>query len=77
MCSFYRPPNNNVIPIATLNKSLSDIFRDETLQSPQIIVAGDFNLPSISWIDQGRRKQFYCGEATKKGKHQIIRVMHT
>ena len=51
LCSFYRPPNNNVIPIATLNKSLSDIFRDETLQSPQIIVAGDFNLPSISWID--------------------------
>ena len=52
LCSFYRPlNNNNVIPIATLNKSMSDIFRDEKLQSPQILVAGDFNLPSISWID--------------------------
>ena len=51
LCSFYRPPSNNAIPITALNNSLSDIFQNETLQSPQIILAGDFNLPSISWID--------------------------
>ena len=34
-----------------MNNSLSDIFQNETLQFPQIILAGDFNLPSISWID--------------------------
>ena len=51
LCSFYRPPSNNANPITVLNNSLSDIFQKETLQSPQILLAGDFNLPSISWID--------------------------
>jgi len=51
ICSFYRPPNNNAIPISILKDSLSDIFNNETSQLPQILLAGDFNSPSISWTD--------------------------
>ena len=51
LCSFYRPPNNNVTPITKLNDFLSSVFYNESPQLPQILLAGDFNLPSISWID--------------------------
>ena len=51
LCSFYRSPNNNVTPITKLNDFLSSIFYNESPQLPQILLAGDFNLPSISWID--------------------------
>ena len=47
----YRPPNNNTTPITMLNNFLSNIFHNESSHSPQILLAGDFNLPSISWID--------------------------
>ena len=50
LCSFYRPPSNNSTPITVLHNFLSDIFHNKTLHSPQIILAGDFNLPSISWV---------------------------
>ena len=52
LCLFYRPPNNNnVIPIIKLNDFLSSVFYNESPQLPQILLAGDFNLPCISWID--------------------------
>ena len=51
LCSFYRPPNNNVTPITKLNDFLSSIFYNESPQLPQLLLAGDFNLQSISWID--------------------------
>ena len=51
LCSFYRPPNNNVTPITMLNNFLSNMSHNESSQTPQILLAGDFNLPSISWID--------------------------
>jgi len=51
LCSFYRPPNNNVTPIAMLNNFLSDMSQNESPQMPQILLAGDFNLPNITWLD--------------------------
>jgi len=45
LCYFYRQPNNNITPIAILNNFLSEN------DSPQILLAGDFNTPSVSWID--------------------------
>ena len=51
LCSFYRPPNNDAAAIAALNTFLSDIFHKDSSKSPQILLAGDFNLPSISWTD--------------------------
>jgi len=51
MCSFYRPPNNNVTPIAMLNNFLSDLSQNESPQMPQIFLARDLNLPNITWLD--------------------------
>jgi len=51
LCSFYRPPNNNVTPITMLNNFLSDMSQNESPQMPQILLAGDFNLPNITWLD--------------------------
>ena len=34
-----------------LNNFLSNISHNDSSQTPQILLAGDFNLPSISWID--------------------------
>jgi len=50
LCSLYRPPNSNVISITTLNNFLFNISNESSL-IPQILLAGDFNLPNISWLD--------------------------
>jgi len=42
-CSFYRPPNTDITPLLQLNSS----------SPPNIVIAGDFNLPSINWSDNG------------------------
>ena len=45
ICSFYRPPNNLTDPITNLGASLNKI----SIHNPDIIIAGDFNFPSIEW----------------------------
>jgi len=45
ICSFYRPPASNINRINYLRTALS-IINDSN-----IILAGDFNLPSITWED--------------------------
>lgn len=45
--SFYRPTNNLVDPIEELGESLNNIFHNKDL--PNVILAGDFNLPDINW----------------------------
>ena len=67
LCSFYRPPNNNIIPVTMLNAALSNIFNEESSHSPQVLLA-DFNLPSISWIDdigQICSNPTYCTEVNQ------------
>jgi len=47
MCSFYRPPNNLTEPAAVTN--LRDSLSKISAHNPDIIIAGDFNFPSIKW----------------------------
>ena len=46
ICSFYRPPDSNVNPINDLKIVLGMMTNINN-----IILAGDFNLPSITWED--------------------------
>jgi len=52
ICSYYRPPDSLqhslLQPQESLNKVLSN-----SIQFPNAILAGDFNLPGIVWIDGG------------------------
>ena len=43
----YRPPNNNPTPLEALAEDLEKLTSSDNL--PIIILAGDFNLPSIDW----------------------------
>ena len=49
ICSYYRPPNSDLQSAFQLSDSLNKLVR----QNPccNIILAGDFNLPSIKWDD--------------------------
>ena len=50
ICSFFRTPNNLLELFSSLNDSLNKLFTCNT-QFLTVIVAGDFNLPDIMWID--------------------------
>jgi len=50
ICSFYRPPNATIDSILQLQISLNKLLRCSTYLL-NIIMVGDFNLPSIAWID--------------------------
>ena len=50
VCSFYRPPDRSTDPIVQLGSSLNILICRFTSLS-NIIVMGDFNLPSINWLD--------------------------
>jgi len=45
ICSFYRAPNSNTDPILKLQQSLQRLNNSQAT----IILAGDFNVPGISW----------------------------
>ena len=47
MCSFYRPPDSKIDPLLSLQESLQEVQNIDS--SCPIILAGDFNLPDISW----------------------------
>ena len=51
ICSFYRPPNTDTTPLIQLQITLHGLQLNHS--SPNIIIAGDFNLPSIMWSDTG------------------------
>jgi len=50
ICSFYRPPDSSTEPILQLQVSLN-ILVNQATEFPNIILSGDFNLPSINWDD--------------------------
>ena len=50
ICSYYRPPDNNIHSIAQLNKSFTKLF-DREATFPLILLVGDFNFPDILWLD--------------------------
>ena len=50
ICSFYRPPNSDELPLMNLYDSLQKAITGESGScSRKIIVSGDFNLPEIDW----------------------------
>ena len=48
-CAYDRPPSSGTQSIIQLNKSLSWLFNRNA--SPNLILAGDLNLPDIEWQD--------------------------
>ena len=50
LCSFYRPPDSNMHPITQLSESLHKLCLNRAVP-PTILLAGDFNLPSIPLVD--------------------------
>ena len=51
ICSFYRPPNSSSSPIISLQNCLSQLYSEDSENSPCLLVGGDFNFPNISWQD--------------------------
>ena len=51
ICSFYRPPSTDSIPLTQLQMALNNLQLGHSF--PNIIEAGNFNLPSIVWLDTG------------------------
>ena len=47
--SFYRPPRAPIESLDLFDESLNDLFNRKTNKHPNVIVAGDFNTPDISW----------------------------
>jgi len=50
ICSFYRPPDNNPSCLTQLKESLNSLYSVSTT-FPNLILAGDFILPGITWLD--------------------------
>jgi len=49
--SLYRPPDNNPSCLTQLKESLNSLYSVSTT-FPNLILAGDFNLPGITWLDE-------------------------
>ena len=50
ICSFYRPPDGNIKPVEDLKSTLLSLGLATNCNN-NIIIAGDFNFPSIVWDD--------------------------
>ena len=51
MCSFYRLPGSDTVPLDQLNESLNRLYSVNNNTAPNIVLAGDFKLPGVNWID--------------------------
>ena len=49
--SYYRPPGDHLDSIEALQASLSKLYRSQK-STPNVLIAGDFNLPDIDWDSQ-------------------------
>ena len=48
ICSFYRPPGNDINPLIYLREPLETLYNKES-SSSIVILGGDFNLPAVLW----------------------------
>ena len=53
--AFYRQPNTSLADIESLVTAVMDVRGNET-RVPEMIIGGDFNLPSIEWGDEVKTK---------------------
>jgi hypothetical protein len=49
--SYYRPPNDHLQLLEALHESLTKLYRTQKIP-PNVVIAGDFNLPDINWSKQ-------------------------
>ena len=49
--SYYRPPNDHLQSLEALHESLTKLYRTHKTP-PNVVIAGDFNLPDINWSKQ-------------------------
>jgi exonuclease III len=49
--SYYRPPNDHLQSLEALHESLTKLYRTQKTP-PNVVIAGDFNLPDINWSKQ-------------------------
>ena len=45
---YYRPPNDHLQSLEALHDSLTKLYRSQKTP-PNVVIAGDFNLPDINW----------------------------
>ena len=48
--SYYRPPNDHLQSLEALHDSLTKLYRSQKTP-PNVVIAGDFNLPDINWTN--------------------------
>ena len=48
---YYRPPNDHLQSLEALHESLTKLYRTQKIP-PNVVIAGDFNLPDIDWSKQ-------------------------
>ena len=51
VASYYRPPNDHLQSLEALHESLTKLYRTQKTP-PNVVIAGDFNLPDINWSKQ-------------------------
>ena len=51
LCSFYQIPNSNSESLLELRSAIEEIYQSHSNTQPNIILAGDFNLPNVNWTD--------------------------
>ena len=49
--SYYRPPSDHLASLEALQASLTKLYRSHK-NTPNVVIAGDFNLPDIDWDNQ-------------------------
>ena len=49
--SYYRPPSDHLASLEALQASLTKLYRSHK-KTPNVVIAGDFNLPDIDWDNQ-------------------------
>ncbi|CAC5414279.1 unnamed protein product [Mytilus coruscus] len=61
---YYRPPDNNIASIESLNTSLTRLTHSNNL--PNLVLSGDFNMPDIKWEIDENKPNNYSMETNNK-----------
>ncbi|MBA1446886.1 MAG: endonuclease/exonuclease/phosphatase family protein [Gammaproteobacteria bacterium] len=67
--SYYRPPSDHLQSLEALHESLTKLYRSQKT-SPNVVIAGDFNLPDINW-----GKQQTTDNRTASKHNKLLEIM--